>query len=111
LLHSGKAHGLSDTRESFREGAFKVNFLTESCKLIKLACRFNVYCETHKTRSFIEALEIILENKDHEQIIDEMLQKLGKHGLTIEKRSTPKEYLTHLEDLYNYRNSKRRRIW
>lgn len=111
LLHRGNAHGDGDLREAFRDGLFRVNHLDYATGVLTEAVRFASYCETCKTRSFIEALEVILESPDHEAIIAELLEKLKKHGLTVERRSTAKEYLAHMEDLFNFRNQKRRRIY
>lgn len=111
LLAQGKVHGSGGERDNFREGLFKVRFLDEALNFMHWADDFAPYCETYKTRSFLQAVEVLRENPDNAPVIVELIEKLSKHSLTIEKRSTPKEYLAHMEDLFNFRNSKRRRIY
>ena len=111
LLHNGNAQSSGGVRDDFREGLFKVNYLDEAINFMNWADDFAPYCETYKTRSFLQAVEALLKDPDNAPVIVELIEKIQKHELTIEKRSTPKEYLAHLEDLFNFRNSKRRRIY
>lgn len=111
LLQNQNAHGNAEVRESFRDGAFRIKHYDYAVGIMEIINRFHPFCATYHTRSFIEALEQIMEGHEHAAIIDELIAKLEKHNLVIEQRSTAKEYLAHLEDLFNFRNSKRRRIY
>jgi hypothetical protein len=113
LLSTGKVRASGGLRDNFREGLFTVSYQDAASEIINLARRFDPFCETYKSRSFLEALEVLMQPviENNVGLIEELIEKLKKHELTIEKRSTPKEYLAHLEDLFNFRNSKRRRIY
>jgi hypothetical protein len=107
LLSNGKVKG--GYKDDFRDGLFKVNFEGKATTLIVHALSYKKYCKVYNTRNFLQALEILLESPEYRP--DEMFEKLELHNLSIENKSSPKEYLTHLEDLFNYRNQKRRRIY
>lgn len=107
LLSEGKVH--AKCHDDFKEGLFKVNFLTKAKALMELAAQFKDFFKAYNSRNFLQALEILQASSEYFQ--DEMIENLKLHDLKIETKSSPKEYLTHLEDLFNYRNSKRRRIY
>lgn len=109
LLSAGYAHAGTEHREVFRNGQFRVNEQAKAERLMNMVHDFNDYCESYTSRSFIEAIETLWESPEYDHAA--MLDKLKVHNLTIEQRPTYKEYLQHMEDLFNFRNSKRRRIY
>jgi hypothetical protein len=111
LLMQGKAQtgGQGDGKDFFRDGEFKVYFLEKATLLMDMVTEFNEFCTTFNTRSFIKAIETLhdCEKYDH----TEFTEKLRLHNLTIEPKSTAKEYLIHMEELFNFKNSKRKTIY
>lgn len=108
LLSEGRVRGVN-RMDDLRDGLFKSEFLSKASDFLDCALKFKDFCDSYKSRNFLQALETLLSFKDFN--ISELIDKLKLHNLTIETRSTPKEYLTHLEDLFNYKNSKRKRIY
>jgi hypothetical protein len=108
LLSDGKVRGIK-TIDVMRDGLFKAEKLNYATKFMEVAMQFKDYCESYRSRNFLQALEVLTASSDF--TLTEFLDKLKLHGLKIENRQSHKEYLTHLEDLYNYRNSKRKRIY
>lgn len=108
LLSEGKVRGVK-RMDDLRDGLFKVQHLAYSTEFMDTAMLFKDYCESFRSRNFLQALEVLISG--NEISLTEFIDKLKLHGLKIENRQSYKEYLTHLEDLYNYRNYKRRRIY
>lgn len=110
LMNGASPTGGSGTdRDAFRDGLFKVAYLDEATELMEKCCQFNEFTSSWNSRSFIKAIQILTSSPDYDH--QEMIEKLRMHNLAIEKRGTHKEYLTHLEELFNFRNSKRRRLY
>jgi hypothetical protein len=99
----------SSEKDAFKEGNFKVKFLEKAENIMIAAKRFSIFTNNYNSRNFLQALEILLASANYDQ--KDLIQKLKLHDLKIEQRNSPKEYLSHLEDLYNFKNSKRKRIY
>lgn len=108
LLMEGKVKGIRRI-DIMRDGLFKATFLDSATKFMEVAKQFRDHCESYRSRNFLQALEILTASKEFN--LTEFIDKLNLHSLKIENRQSHKEYLTHMEDLYNYRNSKRKRIY
>jgi hypothetical protein len=108
LLMYGKV-GSGGRSEEFRDGNFKVNFLSETENLLSLAKDYEKFGADWKHRAFLQAIEKLLASDNYEH--KAVLKKLEKCGLNIEPQSTFKEYLVHIEELYNHRNSKRQILY
>lgn len=108
LLSEGKVRGVYSL-DALRDGLFRVEKLEIATAFMDTALMFKDYCVSYKSRSFLQALEILLASEGFN--LEEMFGKLKLHSLTIETCQSYKEYLTHLEDLFNYRNQKRKRIY
>lgn len=109
LLSSGHVQSGGSDRNDFRDGLFKVNQYDQACRIMDKVLDFQNYCDSYASRSFIKAVEELLKSPDYDH--QAFLDKLKLHELAIESRPTHKEYLQHMEDLFNFRNSKRRRIY
>lgn len=99
----------SSDKDAFREGKFQVKHLDIARKLIIASREFITFTDCFSTRNFLQAIEILMASANYDQ--DDLISKLKLHNLKIEQKNSPKEYLSHLEDLYNYKNSKRKRIY
>jgi len=107
LLSSGSV--TSGHQDDFKDGLFKVEYLEKAERLMEHAKSYAQLCPTYRTRNFLRALEVLNDSTGYNQ--DEVIEKLSQHQLTIEQKNSPKEYLQHLEELFNFHNSKRRRIY
>lgn len=108
LLSEGRVKG-AKRLDDLRDGLFKAEFTDLAERFMVSAMLFSDYCDSFRSRNFLQALELLLASNEFEII--EFIDKLKLHNLKIENRQSYKEYLTHMEDLYNYRNSKRKRIY
>jgi len=108
LLAEGKVRA-SGVIDDFREGLFKVSYLISAENFMDKVILFGSLCPTYKSRNFMQALETLLTNNQF--YLDDFFAKLNKHNLVIEQKGSAKEYLTHMEDLFNYHNQKRIRIY
>jgi hypothetical protein len=108
LLQFGKVHngGRSD---AFRDGNFKVNHLSDARGLLTTSMDYEPFGAEFRQRSFLQCVEKLIasEKYDHAAV----LKKFQKCALRIEKQSTMKEYLVHIEELYNYKNSIRQILY
>lgn len=95
--------------EVFRNGEFTVKFKNEAELLVTAAYEYAPYTEVSNDRSFLLALQKLLTNGLFNQ--SEMLKKLEKNSLRIEKQMNTKQYLAHMEEVFNYKNSKRQTIY
>lgn len=108
LLMYGKV-GSGGQSDAFRDGNFKVNFLNVTNDLLLLSKEYEPYGAEWRSRSFLQAIEKLIASDKYDQTA--VLKKLDKHGLKIEHQGSCKEYLTHIEELYNYKNSIRQILY
>jgi hypothetical protein len=107
LLSEGKVRG-AGRMDDVRDGLFKVNFYDFADAFMQKAMLFQSYCTAYKSRGFLQALEVLNQSDFN---ITELIDKLQQNKLRIEACGNHKDYLSHMEDLFNYRNSKRKRIY
>lgn len=108
LLMYGKVGG-GGMSEAFRNGDFKVNFLDFTQRLIEQARQFEKFEADWKSRPFLQAIEKLQSSDKYDQ--EAVIKKLTKHNLTISSQSSCKEYLNHIESLFNFKNSIRQAIY
>lgn len=106
LLASGGIYSGNESIEKrFKGGKFEVTNKKFAEQVADICASFEPFFAFHKDRSFIQAIvKLLAAGKYNHQ---EMLKRLAKHNQVVLKQLTWKEYLTHLEVLYNFRNSKR----
>lgn len=109
-LYSGTVHANgTDYLNIFRDGEFEVRFLDEATEILNVALEYEPYNDYCRNREFIATLQKLLKNGKFSH--KAMLEKLEVNKLTIEKRANVKEYLAHMEELFNFKNSKRKTIY
>lgn len=108
LLQYGKVGGGGHS-DAFRDGNFKANFTSETTSLLSLAMDYEKYEADWKQRAFLQAIEKLVASEKYDHVA--VLKKLEKCGLKIEHQSTFKEYLIHIEELFNHRNSIRQILY
>lgn len=108
LLMYGRVGG-GGMSEAFRDGQFKVNFSNLTLNLLNTAKEYEKFGADWKQRAFLQAMEKLLASEKYEH--ETVLKKLDKCSLTVDRQSSCKEYLTHIEELYNYKNSIRQILY
>lgn len=109
LLYAGIPANGGRFLELFRDGDFEVRFLNEATQLCDLAGEYSEFTDANYSRNFLATLQKLLAGDKFSH--REMIQKLQKNNLRIEKRSNVKEYLVHMEELFNFKNSIRKTIY
>lgn len=94
--------------DSFKNGGFKVKFQDKAEKIMKFVFAYQDIVEEEsllKDIKFIKALQLlsVSELYVHTQVLD----KLTKNKSVIIKKSNVKEYIYHIEELYNKGNQNR----
>ena len=108
LLMYGKV-GSGGQSDAFRDGQFKVHFLDVATRLLNLSKEYEPFGAEWRSRAFLQAIEKLIASEKYIQ--PSVLNKLKKHDLKIEHQGSCKEYLTHIEELYNYKNSIRQILY
>lgn len=113
LLSTGSA--LTDggggryTKEDFQQGKFKVNHKEKAYDIAHTVLKFSAF-PNHKSRAFIVAVCKILESKRAN--IEDIVAKYKEQDPSVLKaQGNFKGYLTNLEEIYNYKCSKRKVIF
>lgn len=114
LLHNGNASTYKDTVEDdskksqhqlVKDGILKISHLTYTELLIDEFKKVRNHCDGAGNRSLISAIERLIEYGEYKS--DVMIKKIEDSNMRIEARSSPKDYLKQIEEIYNFRNSKR----
>ena len=98
LLNGSQLH---KPTEVFFSGKFKVKKYDDACKKVEKIMLVSTYYDGWKRRSFFLALLQLLKNKNFEYT--EFLQKLKLQPTSLVDCSTSNQYLTLIEEIYNYR--------
>jgi ParB-like chromosome segregation protein Spo0J len=110
LMNGSVSDGGGKAMEDFREGKFIVQHQEKAEKLLRKCYDYEElspeYCHD---RSFIIAIEKLLTSElyNHTEVVD----KLKRNGSKIEKKSNYKQYIYHLEELFNIKNSTRKILY
>jgi hypothetical protein len=85
----------------FYEGTFKIKNYKEACALIEKIFLIAPYYDGYKRRSFINCMLQLFKNPNFE--FTEFLQKLKAQPTAMADCSTQLQYLSLIEEIYNYR--------
>ncbi len=111
LLMFGTASEGGAGSETFKNGKFEVKHEAAARKIMKAVSDYSEVAEPHalKDRSFIRAVQILLGSTLYKH--DVVVEKLKRNKALIQPKSNYKEYIYHVEELYNKNNSKRHFIY
>jgi len=111
LLMEGNCAGGGHGAEKFKSGEFKVlhQKLAEQTMLAVDAYKTLAEFDVAKDRNFVRAIQLLLEGElyKHNDVVSRMKSKKVK----IQKKGSWKEFIYHIEELFNKDNSKRQRIY
>lgn len=92
---------LSNPTQVFFTGEFKIKNYNEACNIIEKIMLVEPYYEDWKRRSFILAMLQLFKNPNFE--LTEFLQKLKLQPTALSNCSTTNQYVSLIEEIYNYR--------
>lgn len=111
LLMVGSTWAGSGRDDSFRSGTFVVKHKDKAEGIMKTVRSFAPVAEDGivSDRNFIRAVQLLMASPTYKH--GEVLNKIVGHKLKITKRSSHKEYMHLIEELYNHRCSVRKRLF
>lgn len=106
---AGGDGGSEDMKDVFQQGKFKVNYQTKAVELAERVMLFKRF-PNHRSRTFIVAVNKVVTAGKCE--IEEIAEKYNQQDASaLRQQANFKGYLTNLEEVLNYRCSKRRVIF
>jgi hypothetical protein len=110
LLANGSVRdGGGHSVDKFKEGLFKVVHQERAEKIMKHVTDYSEIFPGIHDRNFIVAVQMLLASKhyNHKEVVDKLHSLKSK----IEKQESYKDYILHLEALFNHKNYKRKIIY
>jgi len=111
LMYGGVQEG-SNGSDIFKEGKFQVRYADKANKLLTSVFEYASVVDDEKilvNRSFIRAIQLLLNGKEYNHL--EVIKKLKDRKSLIVTKSNYKEYIYHIEELFNRGNSIRKIIY
>lgn len=106
---AGGDGGKEDMKEVFQQGKFKVKFENKATELAERVLLFKNFPH-HKSRTFIVAINKVITSGKCE--IEEIAEKYAQQDASaLKQQANYKGYLTNLEEVFNYKCSKRKVIF
>jgi hypothetical protein len=111
LLMNGSLNEGGTGSETFKEGKFAVRHLEKAEKIMKHVMDYEPICEEKalKHRSFIRAVQLLMASPEYNH--KEVVEKLKQKKLLILTKGNHREYIYHIEELYNKGASIRKIIY
>lgn len=103
LMNGGINEGGSGS-ESFKEGKFRVIHQDKAEKLMRAVTHYQDVVPEHflKNRSFIKAIQVLLTSPDYPH--SSVVEKLKARGAMLIQKANYKEFIYHIEEMYNRGN-------
>jgi hypothetical protein len=108
LLHNGNAQSSGTFSDVFQNGKFEVKQQDRANKILSAVFDFEGIVEDDsilRTKNFIVAIQLLLASEIYPH--KEVIEKLKKNKSIIVRKDSHKEYIFHIEELYNKGNQKR----
>ena len=109
LMDGSVAQGGSISMPEFKDGNFKIKYKEKVEKIINSVEDYAPYFYKTKTRNFIKAIEVLLNSDKYEHL--KVIEHIKKYDQNLDEQSSYKDYLSHIEDKFNFRRSKRVTIY
>lgn len=111
LLTHGHPYDSTNANQTFRNGQFTVKKMKEAEALMTLVMDYEDISQDKLCRKgdFIRAIYLLA--KEDKYVHNEVVAKLKRNGSKIEYKPGYKEYIFHIEELFNKGNSKRQIIY
>ena len=95
-------------KKLFEEGNFTIQYEDEAIRIIDFAIRFDKLCG-NRSGAFLDAIAFLFRQNLFDE--DVLMTKYHLIPEALTPQSGRKAYLVKLEEIYNYRNSKRQAIY
>jgi hypothetical protein len=101
-LHRG---GSSKTTEEFKTGSFEVKNYSRSVEIAETITKLGVFYKGYTRRGFILSVMIMMTHKDFS--LERLLRKMPKRCKDLMDFSKLDDYLDTLQDIYNWKESRK----
>lgn len=109
LLAYGKVSSGGGMTEKFKNGEFRINHMDVAVRVGAIYQDYLGLAAFHKSRALVVACSMLSTSEKYNH--EEVFKKLVKNKEKIEIQEGPKDYIAHIELLYNKGNQKRRVIY
>jgi len=107
LLH--RRNRPSDSFRVFREGLFSIDSYPNAVKSAEKIIAVKPYYDGYKRRSFVFALVQLFQNEEYNHA--EFLHKLSFQSVKMVDCTNTKQYVSLIEDIYNYKRVQKVRLY
>jgi len=108
-LLQNKSSRRSSAFKDFREGLFKIASYKKAEKVAEKITMIKQYYDGYKRRSFVFAMMQLFNNDEYNHA--EFLHKLSFQSLRLVDCTTVKQYISLVEDIYNYHRKDKIRLY
>jgi len=98
-----------ETYKDFREGLFVINSYKSAVRNAEKILIVKQYYDGYKRRSFVFAMMNLFNNEDYNHA--EFLHKLSFQSVKLVDCTNVKQYISLIEDIYNYHRSEKIRLY
>lgn len=91
--------------EDFKVGKFQVKNYKKACETAEMLRNFGQYYKGYKSRGFVSAILTMKENKEFD--LSRMMRKMPLRGRDLMDFSRTEDYIKVLEEMYNWKESKK----
>ena len=109
LLMKNVPNDSGQTMIHVKSGTFKVKYEEEVMQFLEWTRPLDKYVDKPKSRAFLGAMKELKESGDFK--LETLLKKLESSGDRITQQATKNNYLSAIEDAYNYHNKIRVRLY
>lgn len=111
LLMNGSLNEGGTGSHLFKEGKFKVAHQEKAEKIMRSVNDYSKVADDQilKNRSFIKAIQMLLSSSDYKH--GEVIEKLNSKKNMVQMKGNYKDFIFHIEELFNRGNSIRRIIY
>jgi hypothetical protein len=95
--------------KDFREGLFKIASYKKAEKVAEKITMIKQYYDGYKRRSFVFAMMNLFQNEEYNHA--EFLHKLSFQSIRLVDCTTVKQYISLVEDIYNYHRKDKIRLY
>ncbi len=107
LLMEGVIKTGGGLMDDFKDGNFKINYHENALKIARMYNEYLVISDMNKSRLLLLAINTLSKSDKYNH--EEVIQKITTTGAKIEQQSSVKDFMLHIEMLYN-KGSHRRKL-
>ncbi len=108
-LLQNKSYGGNNTFKDFREGLFIIKSYKQAVRDAEKIMMISKYYDGYKRRAFVFSMISLFQNEDYNHA--EFLNKLSYQSVKMVDCTTVRQYISLIEDIYNYNRKHKVRLY